>query len=113
MPNGQSQIQILLVDDDDLTREVLTIQMTAQGYDVHPVDSGESAVQHLRQSTNPLPDAILTDLQMPGLSGPELSRQLRLAAELSGSPTLPLVAMSASHPSDDLSRAFDAFLIKP
>ena len=113
MPNGRPQIQILLVDDDELTREVLTLQMTAQGYHVHPFDSGESAIQHLRQSTSPPPDAVLTDLQMPGLSGLELSRQLRLAAESSGSPAMQLLAMSASHPSDNLFRAFDAFLIKP
>ena len=50
MPNGRPQLQILLVDDDELTREVLTLQMTAQGYDVHATHSGEAALDHLRQS---------------------------------------------------------------
>ena len=109
MPNGRPQLQILLVDDDELTREVLTLQMTAQGYDVHAADSGEAALHHLRQSSKRLPDAVLTDLQMPGLSGLELCRQLRLAA----SPAMRLLAMSASHPAEDLLDTFDAFLIKP
>ena len=113
MKNGSGPIQVLLVDDDELTREVLTLQMRGYGYLVETVDSGEAAVSHLRQRGKRAPDAVLTDLQMPGLSGLELSRQLRVTADAAGSPDMLVLAMSANHPDENLSRGFDGFLLKP
>jgi CheY-like chemotaxis protein/HPt (histidine-containing phosphotransfer) domain-containing protein len=113
MKNGSGQIQVLLVDDDELTREVLTLQMRGHGYLVETADSGEAAVSHLQQPGQRSPDAVLTDLLMPGLSGLELSRRLRVAADAAGSPDMLMLAMSASHPDENLRRGFDGFLLKP
>ena len=97
MKNHDRTIQLLLVEDDDLSREVLTLQIAAEGYGVNSVDSGDAALRYLQQTPKPLLDVVLTDLQMPGVSGPELARQLRLAAIAAGSPsesaeTFPMVS---------------------
>jgi CheY-like chemotaxis protein len=113
MKNGDGPIQLLLVDDDGLTREVLTLQILAQGYQVETVDSGDAALRRLQRTGQRPPDVVLTDMQMPGISGLELSRQLRMAADGAGSPGMVLLAMSASTPEENLTGAFDGFLLKP
>jgi CheY-like chemotaxis protein/HPt (histidine-containing phosphotransfer) domain-containing protein len=113
MKNHDRTIQLLLVEDDDLSREVLTLQIAAEGYGVNSVDSGDAALRYLQQTPKPLLDVVLTDLQMPGVSGPELARQLRLAAIETGSPGLVLLAMSAGEPPDAIAGLFDGFLLKP
>jgi CheY-like chemotaxis protein len=100
--------RILIVDDDALSREVLALLLHGAGYEVESADSGNAALLHL-QTAQPLPQVVLTDLQMPGTSGDELSRQLRT---LCGPGTL-LMAMSASVPGDGSDEGFDAFLLKP
>ena len=101
-------LQVLVVDDDALSREVLAFLLEHAGYGVEAVDSGDAALLHL-QTSRPLPDVILTDMQMPGTTGRELAQRLRT---LSGSATR-LVAMSASVPEDGSHSEFDGFLQKP
>ncbi len=61
--------RILVVDDEDSIREVLTDFLTMEGYSVVAVDSGEKAVARLGRE---LFDAVLLDLKMPGMDGLEL-----------------------------------------
>jgi CheY-like chemotaxis protein/HPt (histidine-containing phosphotransfer) domain-containing protein len=101
-------VQVLVVDDDALSREVLALLLHRAGYAVETADSGDAALLHL-QKTHSLPQVILTDLQMPGTIGQELVRGLRGQC----GPATTLLAMSASVPDDELSREFDGFLQKP
>ncbi len=99
-------VRILIVDDDELSREVLTLLADDAGYEVDAVDSGDAAlacVQRVR------PGVVLTDIQMPGVSGDELALQLRA---LCGAGTL-LLAMSGSELEEGVGREFDGFLLKP
>ena len=101
-------VQILVVDDDEVSREVLALFLQRAGYAVETADSGEAALLHL-QTTDSLPQVVLADLQMPGTTGNELAVRLR---DLS-SPTAILLAMSATEPDDGSDREFDGFLLKP
>jgi CheY-like chemotaxis protein/HPt (histidine-containing phosphotransfer) domain-containing protein len=101
-------VRVLVVDDDALSREVLALLLNGAGYAVEVVDSGDSALSHLR-TTPLLPDVILADLQMPGMTGDELARRLR---DLCG-PVTTLLAMSATKPDDGSNREFNGFLQKP
>ncbi len=98
---------VLLVDDDELSREVLSILLEAEGYRVACASSGEDALLSL--STAPKPGIVLTDLQMPGLSGSSLARQLRTLC----GPATHLFVMSAGTPDPSLTELYDAFLPKP
>jgi len=101
-------VRILIVDDDELSREVLALLAEAAGYQVEEAESGDAALVHV-QKARPLPEVVLTDMQMPGTTGDELGRQLR---GLCGTGTL-LLAMSGSDLEDGTGREFDGFLLKP
>lgn len=99
---------VLVIDDDELSREVLRIQLAGEGYRVDVASSGDEALIWLAELSSP-PDVVLSDLQMPGLAGEELGRRLR---RICGASTR-LLAMSGSVPQKLEAEAFEAFLLKP
>jgi CheY-like chemotaxis protein len=99
--------QIVVIDDDELSREVLTLIAMEAGFEVESFASGEEAIPAL--SAMPKPAVILTDMQMPGISGASLAQQLR---EVCGEATL-LLAMSGSEVAEEKLAAYDEFLLKP
>jgi CheY-like chemotaxis protein len=101
-------VQILVIDDDVLSREVLAALLERAGYAVQTADSGDAALLNL-QASHSRPQVVLTDLQMPGTSGGELARSLRKEC----GPSTVLLAMSASAPDDGSDQKFDGFLLKP
>jgi CheY-like chemotaxis protein len=101
-------VRILVVEDDEVSREVLALLLQGEGYEVESVDSGDAALAHL-QTTQPLPGVVLTDMQMPGTTGDALARRVR---DLCGSETL-VIGMSASELEGGEGREFDGFLLKP
>ncbi|HUF39797.1 MAG TPA: response regulator [Anaerolineales bacterium] len=66
--------QILIVEDEPSLQETLTYSLTRQGYAVHAVGDGESAVAAARRYR---PDLILLDIMLPRLDGYEVCRILR------------------------------------
>ena len=67
--------RILVVDDDTSLRRVTQFQLEQAGYQVTTATSGMEALQVFEQAPQ---DLVLTDLQMPGLSGLELLKKIRL-----------------------------------
>ena len=100
--------RVLVVDDDEMSRELLGLLLQAKGYTVESADSGEAALALLERG-GPLPDLVLADVQMPGTTGAELASELR---RVCGPDTL-LLAMSGSRPAKKLVAGFDGFLLKP
>lgn len=100
--------RILVIDDDEMSRELLTVLLEGEGYTVESADSGESALALLRQNAAP-PDLILADLQMPSTTGPRLARELRRSC----GPSTLLLAMSGSRPPAKTIASYDGFLLKP
>lgn len=97
---------VLVVDDDEVSREMLALLVSSEGHDVELAASGEEAVAKLE---NISPHLILTDIQMPGTAGDELARSLRAAMPKAAL----LMAMSGSRPSSETLRSYDGFLLKP
>jgi two-component system, NarL family, capsular synthesis sensor histidine kinase RcsC len=69
-------MRILLVDDDDETRELLRDFFDGRGYLVETADGGLHALARLDTFAA---DLVITDLEMPGMSGLELIRSLHAA----------------------------------
>lgn len=101
--------RVLIIDDDLMSREVLTLLLGSEGFEAESELSGDAAVHHLTRAGSPIPAIILADMQMPGLTGAALAQALR---RICPPPTL-LVAMSASVHKTSAVGAFDAFLLKP
>jgi len=98
--------EILLVDDDLVSREVTATVLTMNGYAVHTADKGDEAARMLSDGSCS-PGVILMDAQMPGLSGAELIAQLRSNSKAS------IFVVSASEPPREIADAADGFLLKP
>lgn len=82
----------MLVDDNDLVREVLKELLIEEGYDVLVVDNGQQAISEYWAS---MPDVIVTDILMPGMSGVELIQYLRREAL-----ALPILVISGGGATD-------------
>jgi two-component system response regulator ChvI len=68
-------VRIVVVDDDDLFRETLGLNLTDEDYEVTSFSSGGAALDHVASGGRP--DVILLDWRMPGMNGLEVLRSLR------------------------------------
>ena len=97
---------VLLIDDDMVSREVIATVLTMSGYAIHAAADGAAALE-LLAAEKCVPEVILMDAHMPGLSG------IRLIAELRSRCKATIVAISASNPPAEVIAAADGFLLKP
>lgn len=101
--------RILLVDDDERLRRVLTLRLEAEGHKVVTAESGESALAVLAEAR---PDLVLTDLRMPTMDGLALLERLQAMQ-----PALPVIMLTAHGDIPDAVAATKAgaveFLTKP
>jgi two-component system NtrC family response regulator len=70
-----SKKRILVVDDDDSLRWVTQAQLQQSGYDVAAAQDARSALEQIRAIP---PDLVITDLKMPGMSGIDLLKEIRV-----------------------------------
>ena len=84
-------LRILVVDDNEVNRLLATTVLERRGVEVVEADSGEAAVEAV--VAGPRFDAVLMDIQMPGMSGIEATEEIRLR-QTSGEPT-PVIALTA------------------
>ncbi|HEY3121475.1 MAG TPA: PAS domain S-box protein [Vicinamibacteria bacterium] len=75
-PRGGSET-ILIVEDDDALREIITELLQESGYRVVSAADGEGALRVCAQNGGP-PDLVITDVVMPRMTGRALSEQLRI-----------------------------------
>ncbi len=102
--------RLLVVDDDELSREVIAMLLEAAGYQVATAESGDAALDRLRNvPPADLPEAILTDMRMPGTTGAALAEALRNTC----GEHVVLLAMSASEVREADRGGFQAILLKP
>ena len=76
----QTGYRILLVEDEDFLRRIFKLRLTAEGYQVTDVDSGEAAWKMLQES---LPHLIILDLYLPQMNGFEFLERLKAHPKLS------------------------------
>jgi CheY-like chemotaxis protein len=102
---------ILLVDDYPDALEIWGLYLRTQGYVVDTAEDGLTAVERAHQL---LPDIIVLDLELPGITGYEAAKRLRGAA---ATRRIPLIAATGySHIKQlDLARqcGFDSIVVKP
>jgi CheY-like chemotaxis protein len=108
LTNPESR-RLLIVDDDQLSREVLALLAAEAGFEVESYESGEAALEALAAVSALIPDVVLADMQMPGISGDSFGRLLRAAC----GPATVLLAMSGTGVTAERTGAFDRFLLKP
>lgn len=73
-PNSATGLCVLVVDDEQVSRDLTRRYLTAAGYRVETVASGAQALERLRLGQI---DMVVTDRAMPGMSGDELARAVK------------------------------------
>lgn len=103
-----SSAKILIVDDAQQVRRVLRTALSADGYTTFEAGTGEEALESIRAST---PDAILLDVNMPGMGGLETCREIRRSLDV------PILMLTVRNAEQDKVLALDAgaddYVVKP
>lgn len=98
--------KVLLVDDNELNREIAIEILKDFGFEVAEAEDGDVAVDIVKNAKNGDFDIILMDIQMPTMDGYEATRQIRaMNTELSN---IPIIAMTANAFKEDRDAAMDA-----
>jgi DNA-binding NtrC family response regulator len=107
--NTDRALRILVVDDEEAMRAVLSTRLGAWGFEVALAESGEQALERVLDLD---PDLVLSDVVLPGLSGIDLLRLFR-----AGDPDRPVVLMTAHGTVDNAVEAMKGgavdFMTKP
>jgi polar amino acid transport system substrate-binding protein len=109
-------LRILIVDDNETAREILSHMLTDFGFHVDLVGSGEQAIALLQQADQQDPyELVFMDWKMPGLDGIETTRLLQQNDNIKN---LPTVIMATAYGKEEAGRAADgidisSFLTKP
>jgi two-component system cell cycle response regulator DivK len=94
--------KILLVEDNEMNRDMLTRRLEKRGYVMAVAADGPSgiALAHTEK-----PDLILMDMSLPGIDGWDVSRQLKADA---GTAAIPIIALTAHAMAEDREKALAA-----
>ena len=111
MTDSDSTPTILVADDEEDLRELVTYRLSRSGYNVIGAEDGQAAYELAAERT---PDLMVLDVMMPKLDGYELTRRLRAEAALR---SIPVILLTARSQESDIDRGFevgaDDYLKKP
>jgi two-component system phosphate regulon response regulator PhoB len=103
--------RILIAEDEEPLMLLLRYNLEAEGYDVDGVARGDDADLRLREA---VPDLVILDWMLPGLSGIELCRRIRMRRETE---RLPVILLTAKGEETDrvrgLTTGADDYIVKP
>ena len=103
--------RVLVVDDDDVIRQLITVNLELEGFDVATAIDGQDCLDRVKDIR---PDVITLDVMMPRLDGWEAAGRLRADPDTAG---IKVVLLSARAQEADLERGsrigVDAYLTKP
>ena len=107
-PDGSS-IRVMVVEDDPLLNELLTMAMRAERWETHSATHGHDALALARDAS---PDVVIMDIMIPGIDGVEVVRRLRARGD-----DVPVLFLTAKDELEDklkgLSAGGDDYVTKP
>jgi len=101
-------VMIMVTEHDPITADLESYFLRSEGYEVHVVLDGRTAVQ---QAVELLPDLIITDIILPGVSGLQVCRQLKADPRTAGIPVVVFSVLDVRERA--LAAGADAFLLRP
>ena len=111
MAESSRAIRVLLVEDNELNRDMLSRRLARRGFEVVTAMDGEAAIQ---QTNEGKPDLILMDMGLPGLNGWDATRRIKANPETNAIPVIALTAHAMKVDREQaLAAGCDAFETKP
>ena len=105
--NRYSGKKVLLVEDNELNREIATALLEETGISVDCVEDGTDAVERMNEVDDDRYDLIFMDIQMPKMDGYMTTREIRTLKN-NKKANIPIVAMTANAFEEDKKKAFKA-----
>lgn len=102
--------KILVVEDDDVARELMCMALRRRGY---TVEEAEDGVRGYEQTLSFCPDLIITDIRMPAADGVHLVRRVRDTPEVAEIPILVTTGFGSGHATFSLAQGATAYEPKP
>ena len=102
--------KILIVDDEEIVRRVLSSLLKKDGYQVMEAEDGEAGVELAKKED---PDVILMDLTMPKMGGLEACRLLKKDEKTKNIPVLVITALGGENKTEAIDAGIDDFVSKP
>ena len=102
--------KILVIEDDEVARELMRMALERRGYDVIVAEDG---IQGYDAALRVSPDLIITDIKMPAADGIHLVRRVRDTPELEGTPILVTTGFGSGSATFALGQGATAFEPKP
>ena len=103
--------KILLIEDNEMNRDMLSRRLVRRGYEVAIAVDGEQGLAMARAEA---PALVLMDMSLPGIDGWEVTRQLKASPETRGIPVIGLTAHAMAGDRDKaLAAGCDDFDTKP
>ncbi len=94
--------KILLVEDNEMNRDMLSRRLIRKGFEVAMVIDGIECMEYLSDNR---PDLILMDIGLPDKDGHQLTREIKADATMN---SIPVIALTANAMNDDRQKAIDA-----
>jgi two-component system, OmpR family, alkaline phosphatase synthesis response regulator PhoP len=102
---------VLLVDDEEMTRDLLRLMLKGTGFTIYEAEDGFIALQQVEDHK---PDIMILDVMMPGLDGLEVCRTLRSKPQTVDLPVIMLSAKTTpTAVQDGLDAGANKYLTKP
>ncbi len=99
---GRQMTKILVVEDNEMNRDMLSRRLVRKKYEVLVAVDGRESVEMARSEA---PDLILMDMSLPVMDGWEATRQLKASPETQA---IPIIALTAHAMSGDREKALEA-----
>jgi two-component system, cell cycle response regulator DivK len=94
--------KILLVEDNEMNRDMLSRRLIRKGYQVFTAEDGKQGVEAIERER---PDLILMDMSLPVMDGWEATRILKSSSDLKA---IPVIALTAHAMAGDADKAYQA-----
>jgi len=107
---GKQKLNVLVIEDDEYSRDALAHLLAAEGYGAESADDGESGYARAKELH---PDIIVLDLSLPGIDGRRVIEMIRRDPALNSTPILVVTGHSDTEAQQAVELGADAYLTKP
>ncbi|MGA9769927.1 MAG: response regulator [Blastocatellia bacterium] len=104
------QVKVLVIEDDEYSRDALAHLLAAEGYDAQSAHDGEAGLSIAKEIN---PDVIILDLNLPGIDGQQVIKMIRGDKSLASIPILVVTGDDDKQAQAAVRAGADSYLTKP